>query len=76
MGIYVNNTLTYVAQGASLNTNLNLGSGKYNTVVEEWDHCGGASYTPINITVSSGGGGWRRQRVYGIAVQQRMDRLW
>jgi hypothetical protein len=57
MGIYVNNTLTYVGQGASLNTNLNLDAGSYKTVVEEWDHCGGASYTPINITVSSGGGG-------------------
>ena len=57
MGIYVNNTLTYVAQGSSLNTNLNLNSGNYHTVVEEWDHCGGASYTPIDITVSGGGGG-------------------
>lgn len=57
MGIYVNNTLTHVAQGASLNTNLNLGSGSYHTVVEEWDHCGGAAYTDVDITVSSGGGG-------------------
>jgi hypothetical protein len=57
MGIYVNNVLTYVAQGSSLNTNLNLSSGTYHTVVEEWDHCGGAAYTPIDISVSSGGGG-------------------
>jgi len=57
MGIYVNNVLTYVAQGASLNTNLSLDSGKYHTVVEEWDHCGGASYTPIDISVSGSGGG-------------------
>ena len=57
MGIYVNNVLAYVAQGASLNTNLSLDSGKYHTVVEEWDHCGGASYTPIDISVSGSGGG-------------------
>jgi hypothetical protein len=57
MGIYVNNVLTYVGNGSSLSTNLNLGSGKYHTVVEEWDHCGGAAYTPIDITVSGGGGG-------------------
>ncbi len=57
MGIYVNNVLTYTAQGSSLSTNLNLSSGQYHTVVEEWDHCGGAAYTPIDIIVSSGGGG-------------------
>jgi len=57
MGIYVNNVLTYVGNGSSLNTNLSLGSGNYHTVVEEWDHCGGAAYTPIDISVSGGGGG-------------------
>lgn len=57
MGIYVNNTLSYVAQGASLNTNLSLNAGSYHTVVEEWDHCGGAAYTDVDITVSGGGGG-------------------
>ncbi len=58
MGVYVNNVLTYVNPGgAMLNTTLNLNSGTYNTVVEEWDYCGGASYTPIKITVGGGGGG-------------------
>jgi hypothetical protein len=57
MGIYVNNKLTYTTQGASLNTNLTLSPGTYNTVVEEWDYCGGAAYTPIKITVNGGGGG-------------------
>jgi phospholipase C len=52
MGIYVNNTLTYVVNSTSLNTALTLSPGKYNTVVEEWDHCGGASYTSVPITVS------------------------
>jgi len=56
MGIYVNNNLTYVVQGANLNTNVNLSPGTYNTVVEEWDYCGGAAYTPVKITVSGGGG--------------------
>ena len=57
MGIYVNNNLKYVVQGASLNTNLSLDAGKYHTVVEEWDHCGGAAYKAVDITVSGGGGG-------------------
>jgi hypothetical protein len=54
MGIYVNGVLTYVEDGATLNTQLSLGSGSQETVVEEWDKCGGASYTPINVTVQSG----------------------
>ncbi len=57
MGVYVNNNLTYVVDGASLNTKLTFNNGSYNTVVEEWDKCGGASYTPVNITVSGSGGG-------------------
>src|SRR5271166_2603693 len=56
MGIYVYDKLVYVVGGASLNTKLNLGSGNYDTVVEEWDYCGGAAYTPVNITVQGGGG--------------------
>jgi hypothetical protein len=56
MGVYINNVLTYVVQGASLNTNLSFNPGTYNTVVEEWDHCGGASYTPVKITVTGGSG--------------------
>jgi hypothetical protein len=64
-GVYVNNKLEYVVGGASLNTNLTLGPGTYNTVVEEWDYCGGAAYTPVNITVQGNilpnlqaSGGW------------------
>src|SRR6185437_6882900 len=53
MGIYVNNTLTKVVSGASMNTTISLNPGKYDTVVEEWDHCGGASYVHIAITVTS-----------------------
>ena len=58
MGIYVNNQLTYVVNGTSLNTNLNLSPGSYNTVVEEWDYCGGATYTPVPITVTNQTGVW------------------
>ncbi len=58
MGIYTApGVLAYVVQGASLNTNLSLNPGKYNTVVQEWDKCGGATKTPIAITVGGGGGG-------------------
>ncbi len=55
MGVYVNNQLMVVQNGTSLNTQMNLGSGAQKTVVEEWDYCGGASYTPINVTVQGGG---------------------
>ena len=57
MGVYVDNTLTYVANGSTLNTSLAIAAGKHNTVVEEWDKCGGASYTPITITATTGTGG-------------------
>ncbi len=57
MGIYTApNELVYTVQGAKLNTLLTLNPGLYHTVVEEWDNCGGASVTPVTITVGSGGG--------------------
>ena len=55
MGVYTGpDQLVYSVQGAKLNTLINLNPGVYNTVVEEWDNCGGASVTPIKITVGSG----------------------
>lgn len=51
MGIYVNNQLNYVVQGAILDTRLALYPGAYDTVVEEWDYCGGASFTHVKINV-------------------------
>ena len=57
MGIYVDDKLVYVVDKPSMNTNLPLNQGKYHTVVEEWDYCHGASYTPVDITVEGGGGG-------------------
>ena len=46
---------------------MSLASGTYRTVVEEWDYCGGAAYTPVAVTVQSGNvlsnlqssGGWK-----------------
>jgi len=58
MGIYTGpNQLVYTTTGAKLNTLITLNPGVYNTTVEEWDNCGGASVTPVTITVGSGGSG-------------------
>jgi len=55
MGIYTApNQLAYVVNGASLNTTLSLNAGTYNAVVQEWDRCGGASTSPVKITVAAG----------------------
>jgi major membrane immunogen (membrane-anchored lipoprotein) len=55
MGIYTApGQLAYTGSGSSLNTNLTLSAGTYNTVVQEWDYCGGSASTPIKITVNSG----------------------
>ncbi|MGA2373898.1 MAG: hypothetical protein ABSF72_00155 [Candidatus Sulfotelmatobacter sp.] len=57
MGIYTGpNQLVYTTPGAKLDTAITLNPGVYDTVVEEWDNCGGASTTPVTITVGSGGG--------------------
>ncbi len=57
MGIYTSpGVLAYVGPGAKLNTILNLNPGKYGTVVQEWDNCGGEAKTAINITVGASSG--------------------
>jgi phosphatidylinositol-3-phosphatase len=57
MGIYTAPyQLKYTAEGATLNTYLPLGPGTYHADVQEWDKCGGASKTPVTITVSGAGG--------------------
>jgi Bacterial Ig domain len=58
MGVYIDNQLTYVSNGTSLHTSLAFDPGPYHTVVEEWDYCGGASFTPIDITVADKTGVW------------------
>jgi hypothetical protein len=56
MGVYVDNKLDYQANGTSLNTTLQLSSGAHRAVVEEWDYCGGATSTTINLTVTNQAG--------------------
>jgi hypothetical protein len=52
MGVYTSpGALTYQTKGASLNTLLTLNPGTYNTVVQEWDNCGGSASTPVTIQV-------------------------
>jgi major membrane immunogen (membrane-anchored lipoprotein) len=52
MGIYTApNVLAYTVNGASLNTELTLNPGTYQTVVQEWDNCGGVSKTNVTIVV-------------------------
>lgn len=58
MGIYTApGVLAYQISGASLNTLLQLNPGTYDTVVQEWDNCGGSSAVPITIRVGSPNGG-------------------
>jgi hypothetical protein len=55
MGIYPTPyQLAYTVNSASLNTSLNFNPGTYNVVVEEWDYCGGATTSTVNITVKTG----------------------
>ena len=55
MGIYPTPyQLAYTGNSASLSTSLNFNPGTYNVVVEEWDYCGGATTSTVNITVKTG----------------------
>jgi hypothetical protein len=55
MGIYTApGQLAYTTQGAQLNTLLTLNPGVYDTVVTEWDNCGGSAVAPVTITVGGG----------------------
>ncbi len=59
MGVYAaSGQLVYTVKGSQINTLLTFSPGVYNTVVQEWDNCGGSSTTPITITVggSTSGG--------------------
>jgi hypothetical protein len=55
IGIYTApGVLAYSTGGSSLNTELVLSPGEYQTVVQAWDNCGGGSETPVTIHVSAG----------------------
>jgi hypothetical protein len=57
MGIYTAPyVLAYKVSGSTLNTYLTLKAGTYNTVVQEWDKCGGASKASLTITVGTSSG--------------------
>jgi hypothetical protein len=67
MGVYVDNGLAYTTKGGQLNTQLSLGAGGHQTVVEEWDNCGGAATKSAYVTVAGttlsnlqGTGGWNQ----------------
>jgi hypothetical protein len=53
MGVYVDDKLIYVEQGNKLETNLTLTAGQHGTVMQEWDYCGGSTYTKLSITVTN-----------------------
>ena len=46
--------LSYVVKGAKLDTNLQLSSGAYQIIVEEWDNCGGSSTSQLPLRVRNG----------------------
>jgi hypothetical protein len=73
MGVYVDNKLLKVVNGSSLNTNVAVGSGKHNTVVEEWDHCGGATYSSMTITVNPQSGVWVSSPANGSKVSSPVN---
>ena len=56
MGIYPEtNQLAYTVDGNKLDTSLNFNPGTYNVTVQEWDNCGSATKTKVEIKVSSSG---------------------
>jgi hypothetical protein len=58
MGIYVTSgQKTFVENGSTLDTNLNLSDGNYDSTIEQWDNCGGANTTHVSYTVSGSGNG-------------------
>jgi phospholipase C len=51
VGVYIDNTLAYHQTGSSLSTSLTIAAGTHQVVVQEWDNCGGATSTSLNIIV-------------------------
>ena len=58
MGVYIDNQLLYVVNGATLNTTLTLPAGYHNAVVQEWDYCGGATNISVPVEVTGKTGVW------------------
>jgi hypothetical protein len=56
MGIYTApGVLAYSTRGAKLNTTITFKPGIHETVVQEWDNCGGTEKTPISVRIEPGG---------------------
>lgn len=53
MGVYVDQKLVYTVSGSKLDTQLAVSPGKHETVIVEWDHCGGASQASLTLTVAT-----------------------
>lgn len=49
MGVYINNSLVYVGNGASMNHWLEVGTGWNHVTVQEWDYCGGSTHTSMDV---------------------------
>lgn len=45
----------FTVRSATLDTNLSLTAGNYETVVQAWDNCGGIGKTSVSVTVSAKG---------------------
>jgi hypothetical protein len=57
MGVYVDGTRVYVANGASMNAPISMGTGNHSVVVEEWDGCNGAATKSLALKVTGGSAG-------------------
>ncbi|HEY3975066.1 MAG TPA: alkaline phosphatase family protein [Candidatus Sulfotelmatobacter sp.] len=53
MQIYVDNTLQYQANGASVNTSLSMSAGQHYIVVQAWDDWGGIRKNGFYVTVAA-----------------------
>lgn len=56
IGIYVDDSLLYVAATSAVNTRLQLSPGKHKAVIQAWDYCGGVSGSKINLRVTDESG--------------------
>lgn len=56
IGVYVDGNLAKQIPGSVLNAQITLAPGTHNTVVQEWDMCGGSSGVPVMVTASNQNG--------------------
>jgi len=69
IGVYVNNQQVVVQNGSALSASIPLAKGTYQTVVQEWDGCGGSTTSTANITVS----GTAPSSTSGVAVTSPLN---